>query len=375
LSRIAIIGSAHPLRGGGLSTFNMILARELQQLGHEVVIFTFSLQYPSFLFPGSSQYTDEPAPDDLDIRVTVNSINPFNWVYSAYKIRKWNPDLVILRYWIPFMGPCLGTIARLLRLTHNCRLVAITDNIVPHEKRPGDKLFTTYFLGSCHGYLSMSKAVLQDLKSFTNKPAVYHPHPLYNNFGPALEREQAAQQLQLDPNDRYLLFFGFIRKYKGLDLLLKAFADERLRAFPVKLIIAGEFYTDPEEYEAIISAHHLEPYVVRHHRFIKDEEVSAYFSLCDMVVQTYHHATQSGVTQVAYYYGKPMLVTNVGGLAELIPHGKVGYVVDINEVAISDALVDFFSNERLAEFSENAILERSKFSWENLIHSLIHVAR
>lgn len=372
MKKVAIIGPAHPLRGG-LSTYNMILAAEFKKQGYDCRIYTFSLQYPSFLFPGTSQYSDEAAPENLHIEVCINSINPFNWLSSAKKIRSWKPDLVIFRYWLPFMGPCLGTLARLLSFRSERRIVAITDNVIPHEKRPGDLIFTRYFLNGCHAFVSMSKAVLEDLKKFSSKPAIYHPHPLYNSFGPAMEREKAVEQLQLDPAYRYILFFGFIRKYKGLDLLLKAFADPRLRAMPIKLIIAGEFYTDAQEYEEIIADYDLEDALVRHHHFIPDSQVNAYFCASDLVAQTYHHATQSGVTQIAYYYGIPMLVTRVGGLAELVPDEKVGYVTDINTNEISNKLFDFFSNHRFEEFSENVRIEGAKYSWESLIQSIIDV--
>lgn len=372
MKKVAIIGPAHPLRGG-LSTYNMILAAEFKKQGYDCRIYTFSLQYPSFLFPGTSQYSDEAAPENLHIEVCINSINPFNWLSSAKKIRSWKPDLVIFRYWLPFMGPCLGTLARLLSFRSERRIVAITDNVIPHEKRPGDLIFTRYFLNGCHAFVSMSKAVLEDLKKFSSKPAIYHPHPLYNSFGPAMEREKAVEQLQLDPAYRYILFFGFIRKYKGLDLLLKAFADPRLRAMPIKLIIAGEFYTDAQEYEEIIADYDLEDALVRHHHFIPDSQVNAYFCASDLVAQTYHHATQSGVTQIAYYYGIPMLVTRVGGLAELVPDEKVGYVTDINTNEISNKLFNFFSNHRFEEFSENVRIEGAKYSWESLIQSIIDV--
>lgn len=372
MKKVAIIGPAHPLRGG-LSTYNMILATEFKKQGYDCRIYTFSLQYPSFLFPGTTQYSDDPPPENLHIEVCINSINPFNWFSSAKKIRAWKPDLVIFRYWLPFMGPCLGTIARILKYRSHRRIIAITDNVIPHEKRPGDRLFTRYFINGCDGFLSMSRAVLNDLKAFSNKPAVYHPHPLYNSFGPEMSREDALKQLQLDPAYRYILFFGFIRKYKGLDLLLKAFADPRLRALPIKLIIAGEFYTDGQEYEDIIANYDLEESLVRHHHFIPDKQVNAYFCASDLVAQTYHHATQSGVTQIAYYYGIPMLVTRVGGLAELVPNEKVGYVTEIDVEEISNKLFDFFSNHRFDEFNKNISLERSKFSWENLIESITNV--
>lgn len=374
--RIVIVGSAHPLRGGGLTTFNEILAHKLQQEGHDVRILTFSLQYPNFLFPGKTQYTTDPKPEHLNIEVGVNSVNPFNWVKYGFRLKKEKPDLIIFRYWIPFIGPCLGTLARIARKNKYTKIVAIADNIIPHEPRFFDSPLTSYFLKGCDGFVTMSKAVLEDLKKFRIKqPALYNPHPMYDSFGPKLEKEEAKEKLGLDKNSSYLLFFGFIRKYKGLDLLLKAFANSGLTNKNVKLIIAGEYYDKPDEYQQIIKDEGLAPYLVEANDFIPDSEVSTYFSACDMVVQTYKSATQSGVTQVAYYYHKPMLVTDVGGLAELVPDQKVGYVtaVDIDEIA--NALTDFYENNREDVFVENIKTERNRFTWDSMIEKLFEVGR
>lgn len=368
--RIVIIGPAHPLRGG-LATFNQLLATKLQEQGHEVRLVTFSLQYPNFLFPGKTQYSTDPKPDNLDITAEINSVNPLNWIKVGRKLMKERPDLVIFRYWMPFMGPCLGTVARTLKKNGHTRVVAITDNVIPHETRFFDTPFTRYFLASCHGFVAMSKAVLADLRKFeADKPALYNPHPMYESFGPILERNEAISKLQLNGDFRYLLFFGFIRKYKGLDVLLKAFADERMRAFPVKLIIAGEYYTDPQPYKQMIDDLDLGDHVIQRNDFIPDSEVGVYFSAADMVVQTYLSATQSGVTQVAYFYQRPMLVTDVGGLAELVPDQRVGYVTPVDPKAVADALVDLYSNERLAEFEANVVTERERFTWNSLIEAL-----
>ena len=274
------------------------------------------------------------------------------------------------------MAPALGTVARLLARNGHTRVVAITDNVIPHEKRPGDGPLTRYFLSACHGFVTMSRAVLGDLQrlGFGAKPARYRPHPLYDNFGPAKPKNEALAALGLDAGFGYLLFFGFIRAYKGLDVLLEAWADPRLAALPVKLVIAGEFYEDAAPYEAIISKYNLENRLVRATHFIADDAVADYFSAADMVVQPYKHATQSGVSQVAYHFGRPMLVTDVGGLAELVPHGVVGYVVPPTAAAIADALVDFYAAGREVEFAAGVRAEARKFSWEVLVAALKEVA-
>lgn len=370
---IVIIGPAYPLRGG-LSTYNQLLATKLKEQGHTVRIVTFSLQYPSILFPGKTQYSTDPKPQDIDIEVSLNSVNPFNWLRLGRKLKKEKPDLVIFRYWMPFMGPSLGTLGRIIRKNNHTKVVAIADNIIPHEQRFFDAPFTKYFVNSCDGFVTMSEAVLSDLRTFTtDKPAGYNPHPMYESFGPQLDKVVAREKLGLDKGGKYLLFFGFIRKYKGLDVLLQAFADKRIQAAGIKLIIAGEYYDKPDEYQAIIAEHNLENALVQANDFIPDSEVSMYFSAADMVVQTYKTATQSGVTQIAYYYHNPMLVTDVGGLAELVPHNRVGYVTSTDTEEIADAILDFYANNREPEFVENIKTERQRFTWDSMIAKLFEV--
>lgn len=370
---IIIVGPAYPLRGG-LATYNQLLATKLQEQGHTVRIVTFSLQYPSILFPGKTQYSSDPKPDNIAIEVSLNSVNPFNWISLGRRLKKEKPDLVIFRYWMPFMGPSLGTLGRIIRKNKHTKVVTIADNIIPHEKRFFDTPFTKYFVNSCDGFVTMSESVLEDLKKFDgNKPVAYNPHPMYESFGAQLDKAEARKKLGLDTDGKYLLFFGFIRKYKGLDILLRAFADKRIQEAGIKLIIAGEYYDKPEEYQAIIKEHNLESALVQANEFIPDSEVSTYFSAADMVVQTYKTATQSGVTQIAYYYHNPMLVTDVGGLAELVPHNKVGYVTSTDIKEIADAILDFYENKRESEFVDNIKTERLRFTWDSMIAKLFEV--
>lgn len=372
---VVIIGPAWPLRGG-LATYDERLCRAFQEEGWRARILTFSLQYPGFLFPGQTQYSAEPKPEGLAIEVALNSVNPLNWLAVGRRLAREKPDLVVLRYWLPFMGPCLGTVARLVRANGHTRVVAITDNVIPHEKRPGDTVFTRWFLGACHGFVTMSRAVLADLRGFEPaKPAQYQAHPLYDSFGPLVPRADALRALGLDPQYRYALFFGFIRAYKGLDLLLRAWADPRLAALPVRLIVAGEFYEDAAPYEALIREHNLADRLVRRTDFIPDSAVANYFSAADLVVQPYKHATQSGVSQVAYHFDRPMLVTDVGGLAELVPGGEVGYVTAPEPPAIADALVDFFTQPaKLDQLQEGVRRVKTRFSWSAMVAALTSVA-
>lgn len=374
--KVVIIGPAYPLRGG-LATYNERLARAFREAGDEVRIVTFSLQYPEFLFPGTTQYSTDPAPTDLAIEASINSVNPLSWWRVGRQLRRERPDLVVFRFWLPFMGPALGTIARLVRGNGHTRLVTITDNAIPHEPRPGDRPLTLYFLPKNHGFVTMSRAVLADLRRLRLKqPAQYQPHPLYDNFGPIVPKAEALRRLGLDPQYRYLLFFGFIRAYKGLDVLLEAFADERLRQLPLKLIVAGEFYEDAAPYEELIRRHQLENRLVRATEFIPNSRVADYFCAAELVVQPYKDATQSGVSQIAYHFERPMLVTDVGGLAELIPNGEVGYVVPPTPQAIADALEDFALHPaKEAVFEAGTRHYKQQFSWSEMVKALKAVAQ
>lgn len=361
--KIILVGSAFPFRGG-LASFNERLIRELKSRGHDASIVTFTVQYPNFLFPGKTQFSSSPAPTDISIERKVNSVYPLNWISVGNEIRKQKPDLVIFKYWLPFMGPCFGTIARRVKKNKHTKILTILDNVIPHEKRFGDKPFTKYFLKSSDLFVAMSKSVMDDLRIFEKeKPCELNPHPVFDNFGKAISKTEAKKLLGLDENTNYLLFFGFIRDYKGLDWMLEAFADERLKNLPVKLLVAGEFYKDRTMYDELVSKLNLQDRVVLKTDFIADEEVYKYFSAADLVVQPYKHATQSGVTQIAYNFNKPMLVTNVGGLGELVPDGKVGYVVEPNPNAIANALVDFYQNKKENLFLANMEEEKKRFSW------------
>lgn len=364
--KIVFVGTAHPYRGG-IATYVERLAREFQKEGDEVQIETFTLQYPSFLFPGKTQYSDDAAPEDLCIRRSVNSCNPFNWLRVGRRLAKADADIVIMKFWTPFMGPCLGTIARLARRNGKTKVVAILDNVLPHERNLLDKLLAAYFVGSVDRFVAMSESVLHDVELFDRKkPKALCPHPLYDNFGPLMSREEALKHLNLSPEERYMLFFGFIRDYKGLDLLMRAYAQPWFAAHGVKLIVAGEFYNNRSRYEELEKELGLTGKIVWHSDFIPNDEVGYYFNAADIVVQPYKSATQSGVTQVAYHFEKPMLVTNVGGLAEIVPAGKVGYVTAVDAGDIAQSLIDFYEHDRAAEFRPGLLEEKQKYAWSNL---------
>lgn len=372
--RIIIVGPAYPYRGG-IADFNERLAYEFQREEHEVTIYTFTLQYPSFLFPGKTQYATGAAPEKLSIVRKLNSINPFNWLKVGREIRRAHPDMVMIRFWLPFLAPCLGTVARIVRKDKSIKVVALLDNVIPHEHRIGDHMFARYMIRSVGGYVAMSESVLRDAKSFDDtKPYALTPHPLYDNFGPKVSRDEAIAHLGLDSGTRYILFFGLIRDYKGLDLLLRAFADKRLRNKRVKLIVAGEFYSNAELYDQLEKELELTEHIVWYKEFVPADQVRYFFAAADLVAQPYKSATQSGITQIAYHFERPMLVTNVGGLAEIVPHGKVGYVTQPDAADIADALVDFVDNRSESDFHEGVVQEKAKYAWSNMTTSLLDVA-
>ncbi|MEO0066401.1 MAG: hypothetical protein RI983_1727 [Bacteroidota bacterium] len=376
---LILIGTTWPFRSGGIASFNERLAREFQTQGYTVTIYTFSLQYPSFLFPGKSQYSHDPAPTDLTIHVKINSINPFNWIWMGFAIARKKAPLILVRFWLPFMGPCLGTILRIIRWNGVSKVVCIADNIIPHEKRIGDKWFTKYFIGAVDAFITMSKKVHQDLMTFTNKKSITCPHPLYDNFGTILSKEAARKQLGLPVQERIVLFFGFIRKYKGLDLLLKAMQLIKLKnetngAPPVKLMIAGEFYDEAETYQNLIIELGLSDYIYSFTNFIPTEQVQHYLSACDFVIQPYRNATQSGVTPLAYHFEKPMLVTNVGALPDMILADKSGLVAEPNPESIAAGIEELYlqgEDYYLPELRKG----KKKYQWDQLVHAIVDLVK
>jgi len=370
MQKIIIIGPAHPLRGG-LATFDQRLAKEFNNNGDDCSIYSFSLQYPSFLFPGKTQYNTDPPPKDLKIFSVINSINPLNWIKVGKRIKNERPDIVVVRYWIPLMGPALGTILKKVRKNKHTRVICIADNIIPHEHRPGDKAFTRYFLKTCGAFITMSEKVMSDLRNFVpkDKPAILIQHPLYDNFGEIISKTEARAKLKIKNDESIVLFFGFIRKYKGLDILLDAMKILKPQMSNLKLLVAGEFYEDEKPYLEQINKLGINDNVILRTNFIPDSEVKYYLCAADAVIQPYRNATQSGVTPLAYYFEKPMIVTNVGGLPSLVPNEKAGIVTEPTAPSIANAILHFY------QLGENYFLphlrsEKQKYSWANLVTAI-----
>lgn len=368
--KVCIVGTAHPFRGG-MADFNHRLAQAFQQNGDEVEIINFTTQYPAFLFPGKTQLSDDQPPENLKIVRRLSSVNPISWIAVGRKIRKMNPDILMVNYWLPLMAPAFGTLLRFAGSSRKTRVLSVVHNIIPHEKRIGDFWFSKYFSSAVDGFLTLSKSVLRDLDSFDRKkPRRFNPHPLYDHYGQSHDRRLAKLQLGLNPEKRHLLFFGFIRDYKGLDLLLKAMKPLQENLKDLELVVAGEFYSNPDFYHKLIQELGIEASVHLHTDFISSERVGLYFSAADLVVQPYKSATQSGVTQIAYHFNKPMVVTNVGGLGELVPHGIAGLVAEPDPKDISRAVENYFNDYQESMLVENIKEIKKMYSWEKLIEKI-----
>lgn len=365
---IAYLSTFYPFRGG-IAQFNAALYRVYEK-EHKIKAFTFSRQYPNILFPGKSQMVEEG--DDADRIPSIkllDTINPFSYGYTAKRINKFAPDMMITKFWMPFFGPSLGWVAKSLKKNGSIN-ISVLDNVIPHEKRPGDIAFTKFFLNQNHGFVVMSEAVKKDLLSLKpDAKFLYHPHPLYDHFGDKMDKAEAKKKLDIPENNKVLLFFGFIRSYKGLDLLIEA-----LNKLPedYTLLIAGEVYGDFKPYDELIQKYNLENKIKKHVRYIVDNEAPLFFSASDVCVLPYKSATQSGIVGIAYHFGLPVLATDVGGLSEMIePHGT-GLMVEKPEPGmIAEALINYFSDNKIQEYSENINAYKEKYNWESLAKGML----
>ncbi len=370
-----ILGPAYPLRGG-IANFGEALCRAFRKAGKESSIVSFYYQYPGFLFPGKTQFAEGPPPQDIPVTSLMSSVNPISWSRTVNYILQYKPDFIIIQYWMPFMAPALGWINRRVRKKSEIRVISLTHNVRPHEQRLPDRLLARYYFNSCDAFITLSSSSLAELQEIKpDHPAAFIPHPMYDHFGERVSREGALDHLNFDTQYQYLLFFGMIRKYKGLDLLYHALANEKLEKLNLKLIVAGEFYEDRSTYEKLAKELGIAEKLIITDQFIPNQEVKYYFSASDMVIQPYRSATQSGITQIAYHFNKPMLVTNVGGLPEIVPDRKVGYVTAVDPDAIAVAIQDFYENRRVAAFEKNIEEEKKRFTWEAMVEGIEEMVR
>jgi glycosyltransferase involved in cell wall biosynthesis len=368
--KIALVGPAYPYRGG-IAHFTETMYDGLQARGHDVAAVTFTTQYPDLLFPGKTQYETATVPEPVPAIRLLSSIGPWSWRRTAHHLIAQQPDAVVFMHWMPFFAPAFGTIARSLQ-RHGIRTLAVVHNALPHERRLGDVPLSAYFLRACDGFVVMSEAVEHDLERLEVRAPVRRvPHPIYTRFGEAVPKAEARERFGLPPDAPVLLFFGFIRRYKGLHVLLEAMSHLVPTRPQLRLIVAGEFYEDEAPYRALMRQHRLGSHVLLQATYIPDEEVALYFSAADVVVQPYVSATQSGVAQIAYHFRKPLIVTDVGGLGEIVPHEQAGFVVPPDDPERLAAAIDrFFAEGWAARLQTGIEAQCERFSWDRLYEAL-----
>ncbi len=368
--RIAYLSTFYPFRGG-IAQFNASLYRELEKY-HEIKAFTFTRQYPNILFPGKTQYvTNDENAVKIPSAALLDSINPFTYFSTAKAIKGFKPDLLIMKFWMSFFGPSLGTVAR--HMPVSTKVVSILDNVISHEKRFFDKICTNYFLRQNDGFVAMSDSVKNDLLSISPQAAyVRKDHPLYDHFGKKLDKNLARTQLNLNVNLKTLLFFGFIRDYKGLDILLRAFD---LLDDSYQLVIAGETYGNFDKYETIINALKRKNQVFVFNDYITDNQVPLFFSASDVCILPYTSATQSGITAISYHFDLPLIATNVGGLKESIHHNETGLIVQHCEPeTIAASIQDYFDNQMAEKLIGGIQRIKANLSWESFAKDVIDFA-
>jgi D-inositol-3-phosphate glycosyltransferase len=387
--RIVIVGTAYPLRGG-IAHYVSLLSQTLVRRGHDVKVITFKRQYPKFLFPGKFQEESSPAPkpsphevgrgtrtvsalgeEDVIADAIIDSINPITWRKAGAAAAAFKPDLIIFKYWIPFFAPAYGVIARVAKritrkLGKECKIAFIADNVLPHEKRPGDLMLTKFAFRAVDYFIVQSESVERDLKSLDpNANFIRLDHPIYEIFGERINRSEARKQLSIPDDAPAILFFGYIRKYKGLDILLRAM-PRILESLPeIRLIVAGEFYGDEKEYRSIMQELRLPAtHLVLATNYIPNDDVALYFSAANVAVLPYRTATQSGIVQIAYNFDVPVIATNVGGLAEIVIDGKSGIIAaDATPESIAEAVLRYFRQSMETQLTKGVIQEKKKYSW------------
>jgi glycosyltransferase involved in cell wall biosynthesis len=367
--KVLILGPAYPFRGGIADTQNY-LAQNLKNLGHEVVVFTFKTQYPKLLFPGKTQFSNESPPLRVNIKRKIHSFNPLNWRRVASSINQENPDVVIFRYWTPFLAPCWYGIG--LNLNKAIKKIGLVDNWIPHETRPWDKTLTQLFSSQMDGFATLSEAVGNQIKADLPKRPVWKGfHPIADQLPPPLSKEKARDDLGWPKDKKIILFFGLIRKYKGLDLLIEAFSNPPLKDSDVILAIVGEAYESQDKYVQLIQKLNLKERVICDFNYANTEKTSRVFCAADVVAQTYISATQSGVTPLAYHYQTPLLVSDIPGLKKPILDDQTGKISEIDPEKIAEHLVSMLDDKTLLGFESAYLKVNNQYSWKAFGKALI----
>ena len=367
---LALVGPMHPYRGG-IAHFLETMYGGLQRRGHHLEAVTFTRQYPELFFPGKTQYVEGDVERPVPAVRLLDTVNPLSWYRTGEYLRRLQPDAIIYKYWMSFFAPSFGTITRMAN-RRGIKSIVVVDNALPHERRPGDVLLGKYFLQACDGCVVMSESVEEDLHTLNVQAPVRRvAHPTYDVFGDPEPQAEARRALDLPEEAPVLLFFGFVREYKGLHVLLEALPRVLQDLPDAQLVVAGAFYDEEEPYRALMQKHNLEDHVHLHAGYVPDEAVPQYFSAADVVVQPYVSATQSGVAQIAFHYEKPVITTDVGGLAEIIPHEQAGLVVPPEQpAALADAVVRFYREEMADDLAAGIRAERAKYSWDRLYQAI-----
>ena len=365
--KIAFLSPFYPYRGG-IAQFSDSLYIELAKTNH-IKAYSFKMQYPSLLFPGKSQYVSA---DDTNRNIPVsrllNSVNPFTYYKTAKEILKFKPDLLLISYWMPFFAPALGKIAGIMN-KNGVKVIAILHNVIAHEKQPGAEALTKYFFNKCHGFVLLNKSSESDLQKL--KPGakyIIQQHPLYNHYGSKINAESARKELNIPLGKKVILFFGFIRDYKGLDLLIESlkYLDDNF-----VLLVAGEVYGDFKKYDELIDKNNLRDKINLHIRYIPETEIPVFFSAADVCVLPYRSATQSGIVGIAYHFDLPVIVTNTGGLAEMVEENKTGLIIkSINAEETAKTISRYFDENLKDKFIPFISEYKSGHSWQNLAESI-----
>ena len=363
--KIVYLGTAYPLRGG-IAHYNALLFNELRSRGHDIHMISFSRQYPSIFFPGKTQKDLGEECIKVESEQMLDSIGPYSWLRVAHRVSQYKPDLIIYKFWMPFFAPCYSTVSFFSKLWCNTKVLYVCDNIIPHENTPIDTMLTRLGLAYADHFIVMSKEVRDQLLQF-NSDADYRliPHPTYNIFGDGVPKQEARQKLGLTAKN-IILFFGYVRRYKGLSVILDAMPHV-LQKMNATLVVAGEFYDDKEMYLRQIKKLGIEDKVAVLDQFISNEDVKYYYSAADVVTLPYISATQSGIVQIAYNYNKPVISSDVGGLPEIVDNGVTGYVVPSEQSkALADAILKYYAKNDEKKFSQNIQRKKGEYSWGKL---------
>lgn len=368
--KIVIISPAYPLRGG-IAHHTASLYKKLCERNYEVYVLTFKRQYPKIFFPGKTQLENSNDKSiKIDTEPIIDSISPLSWWRASRRVKSLSPELVLIMYSMPFFAPCFGTICRLVKKKSHSKVLFLCHNIIPHERRIGDIALSRFAFKRADYFIVQSEVVRQELlKLYPNAKHELVAHPVYDIFGQPVEKSHAKKELDLKAS-RVLLFFGYVRAYKGLDLLLQAM-PAILKKIDLKLLIVGEFYEEELEFRKMIAEMKIDARVEIYPDFVPSEQVNVFFAASDVVVLPYKSATQSGIVQLAYHFNKPCIVTDVGGLAEVVIHEKTGFVVPPNNPReLAAAVIRYYAKDKEQEFSENITVEKKKYSWDNMVDAI-----